>query len=317
MKKERWNAIDYFRGLAVLRLIIFHGFQGFLNEPWWMKHSYWEGYKIADLTTPMFLFATGLSYALSLKKRVSEKGPTPAVINAVRRGLKLIAIGSIGAMLSSWEIKLFWGTLEVVGGCCLFTLPFIIFLSPKARYYAAGTIIFLWLIIQQMFPEIFSALAKFNMGGPLGVPALSSLVMIGSAISESHSNENIPATLRRLGIISLLSFVSAWILLSVQIQSCRILVNSTFILLSLGIVCAIFPTLIISEKFLPGKNILAGLGRNAFFLYLLSATINQILLHIFTESVDPTSLYCAGSAEILISLSVAAILHRRKKYFSI
>ena len=82
MMKDRLFVLDVFRGLAIVIMIIVDASPGETYSI--LMHSLWEGITIADLAFPFFVFAMGMSAALS-KKFVSTK-----IINRV---VMLILIG--------------------------------------------------------------------------------------------------------------------------------------------------------------------------------------------------------------------------------
>jgi uncharacterized membrane protein len=95
--RQRWTALDTFRGLAVLLMIQGHTFTVLAREGaftgWWVRlYTLFHG-----LTAPMFLVGGGLAYGMVSSQRRSKRDGSArervADARIVRRSLMLIAIG--------------------------------------------------------------------------------------------------------------------------------------------------------------------------------------------------------------------------------
>jgi len=61
--------IDYFRRLAIILMVLYNYSVGVIAAPSWFKHAQDIGLTIYDLIAPLFIFAIGLTYGLSVRTR--------------------------------------------------------------------------------------------------------------------------------------------------------------------------------------------------------------------------------------------------------
>ena len=127
VRKVRDESIDAFRGLAILLMVLANFLGDVAAAPAWMKHSPDVGLTVIDLIAPFFVFAIGLTYGPSLRRRAASQGAGRAAGHAVGRSLAFIGIGAI---VSAGETALHmnptgvnWGVLQAIGAAGLVTLP--------------------------------------------------------------------------------------------------------------------------------------------------------------------------------------------------
>jgi predicted acyltransferase len=65
-KPSRLESIDYFRGLAIMLMVLANFTIGIVIVPGWLKHASDIGLTIPDLIAPFFIFAIGLTFGLSV-----------------------------------------------------------------------------------------------------------------------------------------------------------------------------------------------------------------------------------------------------------
>ena len=92
---NRWAALDAFRGLAVIGMLL-------VNNPGThdavyrqLEHSPWNGCTIADLVFPFFLFAVGITTAIGAPKGGLVAGQSRSVWRIFRRAGIIFAIGLV------------------------------------------------------------------------------------------------------------------------------------------------------------------------------------------------------------------------------
>ncbi|TWB68389.1 putative acyltransferase [Nitrospirillum amazonense] len=90
---NRLPSLDVLRGLAVagMILVVSPGDWDKAYAP--LKHAPWDGWTLADMVFPTFLFSVGLAIALSFGKLAQDKRAAGAKI--ARRALTLIALGLV------------------------------------------------------------------------------------------------------------------------------------------------------------------------------------------------------------------------------
>jgi len=92
---SRWAALDAFRGLAVIGMLL-------VNNPGThdavyrqLAHSAWNGCTIADLVFPFFVFAVGITTAIGAPKGGLVAGQSRSIFRIVRRAATIFAIGFV------------------------------------------------------------------------------------------------------------------------------------------------------------------------------------------------------------------------------
>jgi predicted acyltransferase len=152
---RRLASLDQFRGYTVAGMFVVNYLGHFKNIPNQLQHNQvWFSY--ADTIMPSFLFISGVSYRLSLKRRL-ERDPAPKVYaHALARGLALILLSLVmyGAedldafrkwsdfspgrvrdfFMSTLKANL-WEVLAIIGACQILLLP-IVNTRPRVRIAA-------------------------------------------------------------------------------------------------------------------------------------------------------------------------------------
>src|SRR5215813_10306982 len=91
---ERLLSLDAFRGLTIAGMILVNdaGDWDHVFPP--LQHAAWDGWTLADLIFPFFLFIVGVSMSFSFSRRVRQgHGLTGVYLQVVRRTLILFALG--------------------------------------------------------------------------------------------------------------------------------------------------------------------------------------------------------------------------------
>ncbi len=134
--RGRDESIDAFRGLAIILMVLANYLADVAVVPPWLKHAPDVGLTVTDLIAPFFVFAIGLTYGPSFRRRMTGQGPGRAAGHAVGRFLAFIGIGAI---ISAGQTALGmngtgvdWGVLQAIGAAGLLTLP-TLFLAPRWR----------------------------------------------------------------------------------------------------------------------------------------------------------------------------------------
>ena len=112
----RLDAIDQFRGFAILLMVLADYLSRIQSVPAWLKHAPGVGLTVVDLIAPMFIFAIGLVYRPSLQRRHLRDGRRQTVFHFIRRFLALIGIGTLTPVGYSW------GLFQTIGGAGLVSL---------------------------------------------------------------------------------------------------------------------------------------------------------------------------------------------------
>lgn len=100
---KRLEAIDQFRGFAILLMILANYMNDVSIVSSWLKHADDIGYTIIDLIAPMFIFAMGLTYGLSFHKRLEQDGAWKTCQQFIARYLAWVGLGYLITLI--WEIS--------------------------------------------------------------------------------------------------------------------------------------------------------------------------------------------------------------------
>jgi predicted acyltransferase len=155
----RIASLDQFRGYAVAMMFVVNFCGGLKAIPDWIKHhdTY---FSYADSIMPAFLFASGVSYRLTMLRRIDRQGASAAYRHALLRGLGLVLVslamyGFNDSFPTKWDavtresVREFlaallkanlWETLAVIGACQILVLPFI---AARTRIVALTFVAFL------------------------------------------------------------------------------------------------------------------------------------------------------------------------------
>jgi len=93
---QRVMVLDLLRGTAVAGMIVVTS-PGDWNDAYpFLRHATWNGWTLADMVFPMFLFAVGMALGFSFPRALGEPGALPRLWSRVgRRATALILIGLI------------------------------------------------------------------------------------------------------------------------------------------------------------------------------------------------------------------------------
>src|SRR5437764_9635246 len=139
----RLRSLDVLRGIAIVGMIVVNNQGSGAHAFFGMSHADWNGWSIADLVFPLFLFVVGTSMALSMARR------PPTLARVVRRAALLFAIGlAMNALPPTVlaEVRIM-GVLQRIGLCFLLAYLVVRFLPPKRQWQVgAGVLVGYWLL---------------------------------------------------------------------------------------------------------------------------------------------------------------------------
>ena len=93
-RRARLRSLDVFRGLTMIGMLMVNNPGESMSAYPQLKHSAWNGWTIADLVFPFFLFIVGITTHLSLRSR-STRGDSDRAIRRqiIRRGALIVGLG--------------------------------------------------------------------------------------------------------------------------------------------------------------------------------------------------------------------------------
>lgn len=181
----RSAALDQFRGLAIALMVPANYLEHIAIVPAWLKHAPDIGFTVIDLIAPMFIFAIGLSYPGSARRRWAAEGPRATVEHFARRGLALIGLGSLfslGEQLSGFNPGgVPWGVLQAIGVSIILCLP-ALWLPRWARLLAALGLmaVYQWLLETAWLEAVLRA----PHAGIQGALSWTAILMLSTSFAE-------------------------------------------------------------------------------------------------------------------------------------
>lgn len=109
---QRVASVDVFRGLTIAAMILVNspGPSGALFSQ--LQHADWDGWTLADLVFPFFLFIVGITTAFTVERwRDLGLSRRAAVWRILRRATVLVCIGLIGAGFPNYD----WAAMRLPG----------------------------------------------------------------------------------------------------------------------------------------------------------------------------------------------------------
>jgi predicted acyltransferase len=309
---ERLEAVDQYRGLAIILMVIANHLADITSVPAWLKHAPDVGLTPIDLIAPIFIFAIGLTFGPSYRGRLSRDGLPRAYGHFLRRSLALIGIGAI---ISAGEImvgqgagRMSWGVLQAIGASGLIALP-LLALPPGWRALAGLALLgaYQLLLDAVWLPLVLGS----GHGGLPGSLSWAAMLVLATAIADllhsSRKDHFAWANLAALASGIALAFV-------VPVSKNR--VSASYVLVSLGASGILFMGVRLAvERLGVRPAFFSWWGANPLLLYighylLLAAFVLPGVPWWHAEA--PPLLAAAQSAFLVGALTVCAWLLARK-----
>lgn len=309
IQSGRWASLDHFRGLAVLLMILVNSLAEY-NVPPWLKHAKWNGYTFADLVAPMFLFAMGMAYRISLQKRLASQGVKKTVFHFVKRYTILFLFGFGGLFLVYRRFD--WGVLQMLGAIGLFSLP-MMFMKPAMGLFVSFVLL-LFYQVSVSFLNMEHFVSIFDMGGPFATLSWSFILVTASAFGNRMKNSEsrqIQITFLTVGIV----FTLAGFLLSFIVPFNKHLVTCSYILFSTGLSSLLFLILYrITDVHRIRIGILESFGKNPLTLFI-TGNVLVLLENMVIPRTAPVIFSLIGTLLILLICTVLAEILATKNIY--
>ena len=318
--KNRLDSIDAYRGLAILGMMVGNFIAGVDWIPTWLKHAPDVGFTISDLGAPMFIFAIGLTYGISSRRRLEQDGAWNMTQHFVVRYFAILGIGALfsaGQVLMQVDnVVINWGVMQAIGVAGLATL-IVIHLPTRVRLLIGLALLagYQFMLVQFWLATVLAS----PHGGLYGSLAWSAMLILATVLADVYFREgkrHWHLTVDALLVIVFALALSTWIPVS------KNRVSATYVLLSLGLSGLLFSVFhIFMERFNWKLSLLVKCGRNPLLLYML----HLILLSLVTLP-DAPGWYRSASPwlillQVVVMMSVLAtmawLLDRKNMYLSI
>ncbi|NMC77010.1 MAG: DUF1624 domain-containing protein [Candidatus Methanofastidiosa archaeon] len=263
----RLESIDEFRGFAILLMVIANFLARSNTVPSWLKHAPDIGFTVIDIIAPLFIFAIGLTYGLSFRKRVEREGEFKTINHFFTRYMALVGIGffltAMGNLTGVYQEISYWGLLQAIGTAGLLALIFI-------RYSSRIRIIlgFLILVFYQYMLDSYwlQDVLSSSHGGIMGALSWGAMLIMSTAIADYYHGVETKNKYLLLSLFILVIGIAS--LLFIPISKNR--VSLSYVLISIGISSLVFELfdILIEGKYMR-LPVLPSWGKNPLFLYIL------------------------------------------------
>ena len=314
-KPNRLVSIDQYRGFAIVLMVLANFMGGINSVPAYLKHAHDIGLTMIDLIAPFFIFAIGLTYGISFRRRAARDGLWKAVEHFVRRWLALFGIG---ALMVAAEIVIYdpaetnWGVLQAIGVAGLLTLP-LLCLPTWGRALAGLGLLAVYQVM----------LDNFWLAGVLGAPhggftgslSWTAMLILATVLADLfHDARRSRKWFPRVSLLVLVlgAALAFWLPVS------KNRVSSTYVLISLGASALLFWLFhgLCDVRGLKWE-LLSVWGENPLVLYVFHyVLLGFLVLPPFPIwHVDaPLWLVATQAAALLAVLTWIGLIFRRKKW---
>jgi predicted acyltransferase len=133
---ERILSIDVFRGLTIVLMILVNSQVTTSVYPLLM-HADWDGFTLADLVFPSFLFIVGLTIVVSLNKQIQTNKASVLYAEILKRSIILFLLGlflNVFPINFDFSTLRFYGVLQRIAVCYL--ICSVIYLNTTGKLQA-------------------------------------------------------------------------------------------------------------------------------------------------------------------------------------
>jgi predicted acyltransferase len=326
----RIAALDALRGLAIVLMILVNNPGDRDAMPTQFVHSPWHGFRVAEAVFPLFLFAVGVSMALS--RRVAATRPM------LRRVVLLFLIGCVLVSVKYRHPAPSTGTLQLIAGASLLAWAARRWLSRRAQVAAAIAVLgALWIgfTITGWAPQtnLAARVDSLVMGSPsdlglLGTVSAATIVLaatwVGDGVRVMPTARMRAAVAGTAGVTAL----TAGLLLSLAVPVNKRIWTPSYDLIGFGIAALLLAGLLWCHgRWMPAAQTggalrpLVTFGTNAIVVYVVtSLAATTVLEPVQTPVVTAVAgiggravaavVWAVGVA--LLGYVVCAVLERRR-----
>jgi predicted acyltransferase len=308
--RQRWEALDDLRGLAILVMVPVNVAATFTAIPAWFKHAPAAGLTLPDFVVPAFLFSLGLSASFSFRGRVRDRGFTRTLLHAVTRYALLFTFGTIGILLVDHASR--WETLQMLGATGLLSF-FFLPIPPWPRLAAAAAMLAAVEVLRPLgLGGLINGWYDTGLGGPWGTFSLSFFAIAASALGEMLRDETSGRRLVFSGAFAL-ALCAAGLIARGFFPFSKHLLSASYILFTAGVSSALLCLLVLAREMWGLKLPVTGsMGRNALLLYMLHAVICVGAQALLGDGVSAGAAWGASLLVLVICAAAAVVLDRRK-----
>lgn len=244
--------------------------------PGWLKHAPDIGLTVVDFIAPAFIFAIGLTYPGSVRRRLGRDGMRRTVEHVIVRALALVGLGmlfSIGEQrfgLGGGGMP--WGTLQSIGVAIILSLPTLLFLPAAARLAVAvaGLAAYQWALDAFWLAEVVAA----SNAGLQGSLSWALLLVVSTVFADLHA-----AGRRGRYAAAAVLVLAAGIVASHWVPVSKHRMSASFVAIVAGSSAIAFAAFDLTRGWLGTRGrLLAAWGRNPLVLYVAHLFLLAVFL---------------------------------------
>jgi len=160
---KRLQSLDVFRGLVIAGMVFVNNHGSASHYYPGLHHVTWEGWSLADLVFPAFIFIVGVAIPFSLDSRQARGVSRGAILLGVlRRSMLLFALGlflnafpaGIGRRMEHFDLGhiRIMGVLQRIALCYFLASLVYLYLRPKAQVVLGVSILVLYCVLLKFVP---------------------------------------------------------------------------------------------------------------------------------------------------------------------
>lgn len=318
--RERLASLDAFRGFAIVGMVLVN-FWGSLNAiPDWLKHAPDIGLTFADLVAPFFIFAIGLTYGLSWRRRMERDGWGRAAGHFFRRWMAIVGIGAIMTSLEkaygAGINQLDWGALQSIGVAGLLTLPLLGLKKEWRALIGVGMLGLYQFLLDRFFLGI---VLNSQHGGIIGALGYTGMMILSTVLADFFfGSDRERKWFPWLSFITLAAGIGLWFVIPVSKHR----VSASYVVLATGASAVLFWLFhLLSDRLKVRIRLLEMWGRNPLLLYILQYAVMGVFIlpHVAWWNTDAALwLVLLQSLALLVALTfIARFLEKKKWFFTI
>jgi predicted acyltransferase len=178
---HRIDIIDQFRGFSIIIMVLFNYAMSVQTLPAWLKHVPDIGLTFPDLGSPVFIFAIGLTFGPSFRRRLARDGLSATYGHFVRRYLSFIGMGAIisagQTLLGLNPVDFDWGVLQAIGCAGLLTLTVILLPAWVRLVIGLGLLAIYQLLLDALWLQV---VLRSQHGGLPGTLSWTAILIVAT-----------------------------------------------------------------------------------------------------------------------------------------
>jgi predicted acyltransferase len=312
---ERITSIDQFRGFAIVAMVIANFLGEVDSAPSWLKHAQDIGFTVIDQIAPFFIFAIGLTYGASFRRRLAGGNAVGAYTHFFVRAMALVGIGFFLSSGEQWtghsSLPVMWGVLQEIGFSCALCLPFM-----RLRWGIRLGISLASLTAYQYALETWW-LKEVLAGSILGSFSRAVMLLLATALADLFFKSRRKIVFVAIGAALIIAALS----LAHRFPISRARQSMTFVFLTTGISALTYWGFhLLNDVWKKEVPLLTAWGRNPLAFYILHQILLAFLVfpsYVFSGAQwwyaeAPWWLTAVQVTDLLAVISLAAVWMRKK-----